>query len=67
MPSPKDEIFTKVSKDFSIRWNFPNCIESIDAGTSEFIARQTLAANILATNSTIPLFCRLLWMQILNL
>jgi hypothetical protein len=54
MPSPKDEICTKVSKDFSIRWNFPNCIESIDAGTSEFIPRRTPAVNILTTNSTIP-------------
>ena len=31
MPSPTDEIFTEISKDFNIRWNFPNCIESIDA------------------------------------
>jgi hypothetical protein len=30
MPSPKDEIFTEISKDFNIRRNFPNCIESID-------------------------------------
>jgi len=67
MPSPKDEIFTEISKDFNIRWNFPNCIESIDASTSEFIARRTLAANILTTNSSIPLFCRLLWTQILSL
>jgi len=29
-------------------------------------ARRTPAANILTTNSTIPLFCRLLWTQILN-
>jgi len=27
MPSPTDEIFTEISKDFNIRWNFPNCIE----------------------------------------
>jgi hypothetical protein len=47
MPSPKDEIFTEISKDFNIRWNFPKCIESIDASTSEFIARRTPAANIL--------------------
>ena len=40
MPSPKDEIFTEISKDFNIRWNFPNCIESIDASTSEFTARR---------------------------
>jgi hypothetical protein len=67
MPSPKDEIFTEISKDFNIRWNFPNCIESIDAGTLEFIARRTSAANILTTNSTTPLFCRWLWTHILNL
>jgi hypothetical protein len=67
MSSPKDEIFTEISKDFNIRWNFPNCYESIDASTSEFIARRTPAANILTTNSAIPLFCGLLWMQILNL
>jgi len=67
MPSPEDEIFTEISKDFSIRWNFPNCIESIDASTSEFIARRTPAASILTTDSTIPLFYRLLWTLILNL
>jgi hypothetical protein len=67
MPSSKGEIFTEISKDFNIRWNFPNCIESIDASTSEFIARRTPVANILTTNSTVPLFCRLLWTQILNL
>jgi hypothetical protein len=67
MPSPKDEIFTEISKDFNIRWNCPNCIETIDASTSEFIARRTPAANTLTTNSVIPLFCRLLWTQILNL
>jgi len=31
MSSPTDEIFTEVLKNFNIRWNFPNCIESIDA------------------------------------
>jgi len=56
MPSPKDEIFTEISKDLNIRWNFPNCIESIDAITSEFIARRNPAANILTTNSAILLF-----------
>jgi hypothetical protein len=67
MPSPKDETFTEISKDFNIRWNFPNCIEIVDGSTSEFIARQSPAANILTTNSTIPLFCRLLHKRILNL
>jgi hypothetical protein len=67
MLSPKDEIFTEISKDFNIRWNFPKCIESIDASTSDFIARRTPASNILTTNSTIPLFSRLLLTQILNL
>jgi len=67
MPSPEDETFTVISKDFNIRWNFPNCIESIDASTSEFIVRRNPAATILTKNSTIPLFCRLLWTQILNL
>jgi hypothetical protein len=64
MPSPKDEIFAKISKDYNIRWNFPNCIESTDASTSEFNARRSPAGNILTTNSTIPLLCRLLWTQI---
>jgi hypothetical protein len=58
MPSPKDEIFTEVSKDFNIRWNFPNCFESIDASTDS-IVRRTPEANILTKNSNIPLFCRL--------
>ena len=31
MPSPIEEIFKEISRDFNIRWNFPNCIESIDA------------------------------------
>ena len=31
MPSPTGEIFTEISKYFNIRWNFPNCVESIDA------------------------------------
>jgi len=46
MPYPKDEMFTEISKDFNIRWNFPNCIEIIDASTSESIARPTPTANI---------------------
>jgi hypothetical protein len=54
MPSPRDEIFTEISKDFNIWWNFPNSIERIDASTSKSIARRTPAANILTTNSTIP-------------
>jgi len=29
MPSPTEQIFQETAKDFSIRWNFPNCIESI--------------------------------------
>jgi hypothetical protein len=28
MPSP--EIFKKNEKNFTIRWNFPNCVGSID-------------------------------------
>jgi hypothetical protein len=66
-PSPTNEILTEISKGSNIRWNFPNWIESIDASTSESIARRTPVVNILTTNSTIPLFCRLLWTQILNL
>ena len=31
MPPPTEEIFTEISKDFNIRWNFPNFIEKIDA------------------------------------
>jgi hypothetical protein len=30
MPSPTEEIFQEISKDFDIRWNFPNCVGSID-------------------------------------
>jgi hypothetical protein len=31
MPSPTEEIFTEIARDFNIHWNFPNCIESTDA------------------------------------
>jgi hypothetical protein len=67
MPSPTEEMFTEISKDFNVHWNFPNCIGSTNGKQSESNARQTLAANILTTKSTISFFCRLLWMQILNL
>jgi hypothetical protein len=67
MPSPKDEIFTEISKDFNIGWNFTTCTESIDASTSGAIARRTPAANILTTNRIISLLRKLLWTQILNL
>jgi hypothetical protein len=30
MPSPTQEIFQEIAKDFNIRWNFPNCIGSTD-------------------------------------
>ena len=30
-PSPTDEIFTEIPRDFNIRWKFPNCNESKDA------------------------------------
>jgi hypothetical protein len=30
MPSPTEEIFKENAKDFNIRWNFPNCIGSIN-------------------------------------
>jgi hypothetical protein len=63
MPSPTDEIFREVSKNLNIRCNFPNCIEYIDASTSDSIARRTPTANILTTNNTIPVLCNLLWMQ----
>jgi hypothetical protein len=63
MTSPSQEIFQEIAKDFNIRWNFPNCVESISGSN----ARRTPAANILTTNSTIRLICRLLWTQILNL
>jgi hypothetical protein len=55
MPSPTDEMFREIWKDFNIRWNFPNFIESIDAVTSKSIARRILAANILATNNIFSL------------
>ena len=35
--------------------------------TSEYIARRTPSVNILITDSAITMFCRLLWVQILNL
>jgi hypothetical protein len=31
MPSPTEEIFAEIVKDLNIRWNFPNCVASIDA------------------------------------
>jgi hypothetical protein len=67
MPFPTDEISTEILQDLNIRWNFPNCIESVDTSTSDCIYRRTPAANILTTNSTIPVFSRLLWTQILSL
>jgi hypothetical protein len=67
MPSPTEEIFTEISKDFNVRWNYPNCVVSAGGKRSESNARRSVAANILTTNSTIPLFCRLWWTQILNL
>ena len=30
MPSPTEEIFQEIAKVFNIRWNFPNCVGSID-------------------------------------
>jgi hypothetical protein len=60
-------IISKIAKDFNIRWNFPNALEEYMESISESNDRRTLAANILTTNSTIPLFCRLLWTEILNL
>jgi hypothetical protein len=65
IPSPTEEIFTEISKDFTIRWNIT--LKGQMQSTSESIARRTSLANILTTNSAIPLLCRLLWMQILNL
>jgi hypothetical protein len=29
MPSPTEEIFKEIARDFNIRWNSPDCIESI--------------------------------------
>ena len=31
MPSPTEAVFKEIASDFSTRWNFPNCIESIGA------------------------------------
>jgi hypothetical protein len=31
MPSTTEKIFKEIARDFNICWNFPNCIESIDA------------------------------------
>jgi len=28
MPSPTEDIFQEIAKDFNIRWNFPNCVGS---------------------------------------
>ena len=30
MPSPTEEIFQEIAKNFSIRWNFPNCVGNVD-------------------------------------
>jgi hypothetical protein len=30
MPSPTEDIFQEIEKDNNIRWNFPNCVGSID-------------------------------------
>jgi hypothetical protein len=30
MPSPREEIFQEIAKDFNISWNFPICVGSID-------------------------------------
>jgi hypothetical protein len=30
MPSPTQEMFQEIAKDFNIRWNFPNYVGSID-------------------------------------
>jgi hypothetical protein len=60
MPSPTEDTFTEISKDFNVHWNFPNCIGSTDGKQSESTVCQSLAANILTTNSTIPFFCWLL-------
>jgi hypothetical protein len=60
MPSPTEEIFTEISKDFNVRCNFPNCVRSKDGEQTESNARPSLAASILTTNSAGSLFCRLL-------
>jgi hypothetical protein len=31
MPSPVEEIFTEIAKDFNISWNFPHCVKRTDA------------------------------------
>jgi hypothetical protein len=31
MPSPTEEIYKEIVRDFNFCWNFPNCIESVDA------------------------------------
>jgi len=64
MPSPAEEIFKEIVWDFSIHWNFPNCIESIEAKYIRIHFLLNSLANILTTNSAIPSFCRQLWMQI---
>jgi hypothetical protein len=30
MPSPTQEIFQEIVKDFNICWNFPKCVGSVD-------------------------------------
>jgi len=30
MPPPTEKIFQEIAKDFNIRWNFPNCVGSVD-------------------------------------
>jgi hypothetical protein len=39
MPSPTEKIFTEISKDMNVCWNFPNCVGSTYGKQSEPKAR----------------------------
>jgi hypothetical protein len=60
MPSLTEEIFTEIARNINIRWNLLSCIESIhvDAKHIESIAHRTPVADVVITNSALPLFCR---------
>jgi hypothetical protein len=66
MPSQMDDILIEVTKISLFPRISQIALQVQVEGTLELNALRILDANVL-TSSIIPLFCRLLWMQILNL